>query len=88
MKNYIVKCDKGKLTFKESRRLQATIERTKNGEYRCECAFHHGQCIGATYSEKNVAISKTLEYLESLSFDGVATYNGGRNVDFICNLLA
>lgn len=73
----------GVLSFKEGRKLQATIERTKDGRYDCRCAFHRGQSLGGTYDDKEEAVDRTVQYLKSLDLHDEAMFNGILDTSFI-----
>lgn len=74
---------KGVLAFKEGRKLQATIERTKDGKFDCRCAFHRGQSLGGTYDKKEEAVGQTVKYLKSLDLHDEAMFNGVIDTSFI-----
>ena len=87
MRDYKVKLQPNHvLTFKYQRALKARIYKDKDGLFRCECAFHGNECIGATYDNYDEAVKRTIAYLDSLTFLGETTFNGSTDTAFIYNI--
>lgn len=66
------------LQFKEGRKIKASVYRGKNGKaWHCFMPITRCGGVGAEYDSCAEAVRRTLEFLDSLASDGVATYNGG-----------
>lgn len=88
MIDYTVKKQKnGVVVFKNQWGIKTqTIQKNKKGEYECRCCFGSGGCLCYKYASKETAIERSIEYMSSLAFDGIATFNG-QSGDFIYELL-
>lgn len=76
MKNYSVRMSGSVLQFRDGRKVKSEITREKDG-WACYIPVTRSSGVGATYGTCAEAVRRTLEYLDGLAWDGIATYDGG-----------